>query len=69
MLIATFSFGIGCLLVSLALKAIPHQHLQHLPDLINENAGEGDHVVKFVSQHVQGNKPKRSETERLLDSN
>ena len=68
MIITAVAFGAGCLLVSLALKTIPPQHLEKFPDLINENAVDGDNVVKFVSQHVNA-KPKRSETERLLDSN
>lgn len=68
MLIAVFSFGVGSWLVALAVKASPPEFAEKLPELINENAGDGTDFLSVLQRKLQGEQIKRSETERLLDS-
>ena len=68
-LVTGIGFGLGCLGVSAGLKAIPEQHVNKVPDLINENAVEGQDMLSKFSQQMQGKGPQRSETQKLLDSN
>lgn len=63
-----FGFGVLTIGIAAALKTIPEPYLEKIPDLINEKSEEGNNVVSFVNKHVSNKGPKRSETERLLDS-
>lgn len=68
MFITAISFGIGSLVVAAAVKATPAEWTEKLPELINENAGEGTDFLSVLQRRIQGEQIKRSETERLLDS-
>lgn len=68
MLITVFAFGIGSLLVAAAVKATPPEMADKIPELINENAGDGTDFLSVLQKRLQGEPVKRSETERLLDS-
>lgn len=66
--IAIFSFGIGTWLVAAGMKATPPELAEKIPDLINENAGEGSDFLSVLQKKFAGEQVKRTETERLLDS-
>jgi magnesium-transporting ATPase (P-type) len=68
MLITAFAFGIGTWLIALGVKATPPELVEKFPELINENAGEGNDFLSILQKKLQGEPVKRSETERLLDS-
>lgn len=68
MLITAFAFGVGTLLVAAAVKATPPELAEKMPELINENAGDGTDFLSVLQRKLQGEQIKRSETERLLDS-
>ena len=64
-LLASFGFGLGVLLVGLGLKALKPEHVEKIPELINENANDKeDYFAK-----LQSKKGKNDNQERLLDSN
>ena len=68
MMITAISFGIGSWIVAAAVKATPPEFAEKIPELINENAGEGHDILSILQKKMQGEPTKRSETERLLDS-
>ena len=68
MLISVIAFGVGSWLVTLGVKATPPEMAEKIPELINENAGEGQDFLSILQRKFVGEPVKRSETERLLDS-
>lgn len=48
MMITVFAFGVGSWLVALAVKATPPEWSDKIPDLINENAGEGSDFLSIL---------------------
>ena len=45
MIVTAVSFGVGTILVQLALKATPEHWVDKFPELINENATEGSGLL------------------------
>jgi len=68
MFITVISFGLGSWVVAAGVKATPPELAEKIPELINENAGEGTDFLSMLQKRLQGEPIKRSETERLLDS-
>ena len=52
MIITAFSFGVGSLLVSAAVKATPPELAEKIPDLINENAGDGTDFLSVLQRRL-----------------
>jgi len=68
MILASFIFGAGSLLVGAGLKATPTQWLDKINIQLNEEGiDEGQDLITRVHEKISGSL-KRSETERLLDS-
>lgn len=68
MILASFLFGAGSLLVGALLKATPVEWLEKIKiELNEEGVEEGTDIISRVHEKISGSL-KRSETERLLDS-
>jgi len=68
MILTSVLLGAGSLLVSIILKATPEQWVDKIKIELNEDGQkEGSDFLSSVSSKIQGSF-KRSETERLLDS-
>jgi Ca2+ transporting ATPase len=67
-LLSSIGFGVGCLLVGLALKAVKQEHVDKIPELINENANDKDDYFAQMQKKMNG-KGQKDQLERLLDSN
>ena len=52
MMLTAFSFGVGSVLVSLAVKATPPELADKIPDLINENAGDGTDFLSILQKKL-----------------
>jgi hypothetical protein len=70
MQIACYSFGVGSILVGLALKKIPEIHLDKLTKIpFKEDGGDDTDALSQFTSRLSGNGLQKSETQRLLDSN
>jgi (p)ppGpp synthase/HD superfamily hydrolase len=67
-LLTSLGFGAGVLLVGLGLKALKPEHVEKIPELINENANEKDDLFSKMQKNMSG-KINKDNMERLLDSN
>jgi hypothetical protein len=67
-LLTSLGFGAGVLLVGLGLKALKPEHVEKIPELINENANDKEDYFSQM-QKKMGGKGHKDNMERLLDSN
>jgi hypothetical protein len=68
--ITCYSFGVGSILVGLALKKIPEAHLDKLTKIpFKEDGGDDTDALSQFTSRMNGGGLQKSETQRLLDSN
>lgn len=66
--VAALSFGIGTIIIASIVKATPEELVSKIPTLVNEDAMDDGTDILSKMQNKMGAKVKKSETERLLDS-
>jgi len=68
--LTAFCLGLGTLLVAVALKYIPEEKNNKITSyiVINEDPAEDDHSIIGQMQRKVAGKIKKSETDRMLDS-
>ena len=66
--IAALSFGLGTIIFASIAKATPEELIAKIPTLVNEDAVDDGNDILSKMQNKMTGKAKKSETERLLDS-